>query len=822
MILVSNVTPLQKISSLFCVVCLLAACSSVKDFQLNKPFVFANKVTIKGNISKDEKNRLTNELDNYWDDSLRARKVQQFGFIYKLKNPPVFDSANISRSIAFMNAYLNSQGYYYATFKDSVRLDSVNTKFKIPNKNKSVFNVFNLFPKKEPVVQIRTNVELAIEIGKRITIDSIGFYMFDTLRKPIDSTLQKITLAEANKSLVKKGKPYSKQLISDELDRLVTIYRKNGYYKFTREDIYALADTLNPDLLKLSIDPIEQAKLIVDAAKERNADPTWGFTIMQKRVTDTNKVKQYFVGNLYYYPDVKNIYYNADSLIAKKYIKELVYKSGTMRYDEYKFKFRPLRDHSFLERGSLYNETAYYKTINTLNQIGAWKQVDARPIIREKSDSIDFHFFLLPAAKQSYGIDVEGSRNTGDIGSGNLLGLATNLTYRNRNIWKQAIQSVTQFRLGFEFNIDKSLPNGVEKPFVQTQQLSLSHSYNFPRIIQPFNKWTWLTKNIAKLDNGRTVLSTAGNYTNRIDFYQLRSLNVNFGYDFFKGKTSFQLRIPNIELYKVDTLQGLIQLFKDNPFLRNSFRNGNVLGLSVGSNTLFNGADVSKTHNIRFNVEESGTITNLVTKLGEQVFAYLKLEGEYRYLKKYTKNEFAMRFFIGAALPKSGQTIPVFKQYFVGGPNSMRAWGLRQLGLGSSLASDTTTSGYSDRFGDFNIEYNTEYRFLLTTFAGIKVASALYADIGNIWNIRKVANDADAAFSLKNLGKDVAIGVGTGIRLDFSFFLLRVDFAYKLKDPARLQNGGWANFKNFEWTDTRANGIKIKNYAFQLGIGLPF
>ena len=822
MILGSNATPLQKITSLFIVVCLLAACSSVKDFQLGKPFVFANKVTIKGNIGKDEKKRLTDELNNYWDDSLQARKVQQFGFIYKLKNPPVFDSANIPRSIAFMNAYLNSQGYYYATFKDSVKIDSVKASIKLPHKTKSFFNVFDIFPKKEPVVQLRTNLAMAIDIGKRITIDSIGFYMFDTLRKPIDSTLQKITLADANKSLIKKGNPYSKQLISDELDRLITIYRKNGYYKITREDIYALADTLNPELLKLSIDPIEQAKLIVNAAKERIADPTWSFTMMQKKVTDTSKVKQYYIGNLYYYPDVKNIYYNADTLINKKYITELVYKTGTMRYDEYKFKFRPLKDHSFLQRGSLYNETAYYKTINTLNQISAWKQVDARPIIREKSDSIDFHFFLLPAAKQSYAIDLEGSRNTGDIGSGNLLGLATNLTYRNRNIWKQAIQSVTQFRLGFEFNIDKSLPNIAEKPFVQTQQISLSHSYSFPRIIQPFNKWTWLTNNIAKLDNRRTILSAAGNYTNRIDFYQLRSLNVNFGYDFSKGKTAFQLRVPNIELYKVDTLQGLIQLFNDNPFLRNSFRNGNVIGLGIGSNTLFNGADLSKTHNLRFNIEESGTITNLVTKLGDQVFAYVKLEGEYRYLKKYLKNDFAMRFFIGAALPKSGQTIPVFKQYFVGGPNSMRAWGLRQLGLGSSLASDTTTSGYSDRFGDFNIEYNAEYRFLLTTIAGIKVASALYADVGNIWNIRKTTNDDAATFSLKRLGKDVAIGVGTGIRLDFSFFLLRVDFAYKLKDPARLQNGGWANFNNFEWTDTRANGIKIKNYAFQLGIGLPF
>lgn len=799
MILVSSVNYSKKICYLFCIAYLLSACSSVKDFPANKPFVFSNKITLKGNIGKDEKKRLTTDLDNYWDDSLQARKVQQFGFIYKLKNPPVFDSANIGRSISFMNAYLNSQGYYYANFKDSIRIDSVSEKG-----------------------QKRTNIDFLVDIGKRITIDSIGFAMFDTLHKPVDSTLQNLTLSAANKSFIKKGNPYSKQLISDELDRLMAIYRKNGFYKFGREDIYALIDTVNTNLLKLSLDPIEQAKLINEAAKNRQQDPNWHVTIMQKKVTDTTKVKQYYVGNLYYYPDVKNVYYNADSLIARKNYKELTYRSGKMRFDEYKFKFRPLREHNYLQRGSLYDENAYYKTVNTLNQIGAWKQVDAKPVIRVNSDSIDFHIFLLPAPKQSYGIDVEGSRNTGDIGSGNLLGLATNFTYRNRNVWKQAIQSVTQLRLGFEFNIDKEVANTVPKPFVQTQQLSLSHSYSFPRIIQPFTKWKSLNQVISELDNKRTVLAASGAYTNRVEFYQLRSLNLNFGYDFFKGKTAFQFRFPNVELYKVDTLAGLIQLFKDNPFLRNSFRNGNVVGFSLGTNTLLNGSGLSKTHNIRTYIEESGSLPNLLTKLGDKVFAYVKLELEYRYLKKYTKDEFAMRFFIGAALPKSGQSIPVFKQYFVGGPNSMRAWGLRQLGLGTSIKSDTSTSGYSDRFADFNLEYNAEYRFLLTTIAGIKVGSALYADMGNIWNIRKDISDPNATFSLGRLGKDLAIGVGTGIRLDFSFFLVRVDFAYKLKDPARLGNDGWASFNKFNWTDTRSNGVRIKNYAFQLGIGLPF
>lgn len=813
MIFVSNSISPQKILGLFSIVLLFAACSSVKEFPINKPFVFSNKITLKNNVGKDEKKRLTIELDNYWDDSLKARKVQQFGFIYRLKKPPVYDSSNISRSRGFMNAFLNSQGYYYATFKDSVTIDSFVVKERIGK----------LFSKRVPMLQLRTNIEFLVDVGKRITIDTVSFTMIDTLHKPIDSTLQNITLAQAKYSLLKQGKPYSKQIVSDELDRLAYLYRSNGYYNLNREDIYALADTLNAKLLTLSIDPLAQAQLINDAANARKEDPKWRFTMMLKKISDTLKLKQYYVGNLYYYPDIKNVYYNADTLMARKDFKVSFHKSGVMRFDEDKFRFRPLREHTYLIRGGLYNENAYYKSINKLNQIGSWKQVDAKAVVRPNSDSIDFHFFLLPAPKQSWGIDFEGSRNTGDIGSGNLLGLATNLTYKNRNVWKQAIQSLTQARFGFEFNIDKQVANIAPKPFVQTEQFTLSHSYSFPRIIQPFKNWKWLNDRINRRDNKKTIFSAQGAYTNRIDYYQLRSLNLNFGFDYTKGNVSTQFRFPNIELYKVDTLDGLIQLFKDNPFLRNSFRNGNVVGESLAKNILFSGDDKSNIHNIRLFAEESGLLTNLFTKLGDRIFSYVKLEGEYRYLKKYTKNELALRAFVGAAIPtKTGQTIPVFKQYFVGGPNSMRAWGLRQLGLGSSISADTSTSGYTDRFGDFNLELNAEYRFLLTTIAGVKVGSALFTDIGNVWNIRQDPNNVDATLNYKNFARDIAIGVGTGVRLDFSFFLIRVDFAYKLKDPARVANNGWTNFRDFEWTDTRQNGVKIKNYAFQLGIGLPF
>jgi outer membrane protein assembly factor BamA len=103
-----------------------------------------------------------------------------------------------------------------------------------------------------------------------------------------------------------------------------------------------------------------------------------------------------------------------------------------------------------------------------------------------------------------------------------------------------------------------------------------------------------------------------------------------------------------------------------------------------------------------------------------------------------------------------------------------------------------------------------------------KISSALFTDIGNIWNTHDSNIDPSAGFKLDKLYKDLAIGVGTGIRFDFNYFIIRVDYAMKMKDPTRLYNNGWLDLANLKWSDTKPNGLKVNNYALQFGIGLPF
>ena len=56
----------------------------------------------------------------------------------------------------------------------------------------------------------------------------------------------------------------------------------------------------------------------------------------------------------------------------------------------------------------------------------------------------------------------------------------------------------------------------------------------------------------------------------------------------------------------------------------------------------------------------------------------------------------------------------------------------------------------------------------------MQVNGAVFADAGNIWYLKKTTGrTAEEIFSLRRLGQDLAVGVGTGLRLDFTYFVIR-------------------------------------------------
>ena len=84
--------------------------------------------------------------------------------------------------------------------------------------------------------------------------------------------------------------------------------------------------------------------------------------------------------------------------------------------------------------------------------------------------------------------------------------------------------------------------------------------------------------------------------------------------------------------------------------------------------------------------------------------------------------------------------------------------------------------------------------------------------MGNIWTLHRKEEDPDRSqFSFRSFGESVAANWGTGLRLDLTFLILRLDMGMKLHDPSR----------EVSWIGPR-DWLRRGNYAIHFGVGYPF
>jgi hypothetical protein len=749
-----------------------ASCTAPKKYQKFRPFVYKTNIAIQDDLPVSRKAELKAGLQNQLDDSLKVRTVLAIGiappfFYNRLSRPPVFDTINVDRSKTFMSALLNANGYLNPVITDTFKIDTVRD-------------------------QYRVTVDFFVTPGKVFRLDSIG-YDLET------DELQQLALQNQNKTLLKKGDPYSLQKISGELDRLLGIFRDNGYYKISKEDIFAERDTVVAALIDPTIDLFEQARLL-EELRRRRENPTMTVVIKQRTGRDTTFLNKFRIGKVDVYPDMSIL---DDTTASSK--DSTVVNGISFFYASRQFKLPFVARNIMLRPGDIYKQSNYFKTINTFTNLGAWQQVDIDLFERRDSISLlDARIRLYPAKKQSLNIDFETSRNVSDaLTTGSLFGLGFVVGVRNRNAYRESIQNTTNVRLGVELG----------KSEFQTAQTILSHNVSIPRILKPFR--------FRNVEDPKTLVNINASYTKRRVLYEVRSANASLGYSWTKRNQTFQWFPMNVELTDVIKTDSFLTLEKKVPSLKQSFNSG----LIISTVFIYNKQKITERRSTfyRARVESSGLAFGFIKSLETaNLRRFIKGDLEYKHYIRQPKSEWAFRSFAGYGYVygKTGNepeyNLPFFKAFFAGGPYSMRAWPVRRLGPGSSNIyeekNDTTLA--IDRFGDMQLEGNVEYRFNLATIAGIKLKSALFVDVGNIWG-RTVDSinieDPRAEFKLSRLYQDIAIGAGTSLRFDFDFFLIRLDWAYQLKTPAHsdVQNGWFYNFK-------------LLNGQFQLGIGYPF
>lgn len=780
-----------------------ASCSVVRDYPAGRPFVYNTNIELQGKFSTEERKQITSQLNDQLHDSILVRRIEKLigwekgpRFFYSvLQNPPVYDSLNADKSLQYMQALLHSLGYYRDSITYRADIDTVRS-------------------------QYRTTVGFNVMPGTLFRVDSVAYtFRNDTIMEvaqPTLDTLQQVVEASLGEALIKKGDAFAKPQIAAERDRLTDVFRNNGYLRFSSDELIVLWDTVGLALLRPTLDPLEQLEQL-EALRQRRENPTAALELRLRANADTSHLIRYRVGNVTVYPDL--------SPDTARYTPTTT-RQGDYTLVSYRHLFKPkvVTENLYLNRGDLYSQRNYLKTLNRYNSIGAWRLVTIDQLPRGTTDTVDFVVKLTPAQKYLSEINLEGSQNWGStLTAGNLIGI--NYRLQNRNFARGANQSNTSLRYGVEIATNDTLSH-----FIRTHQFSLGQTITFPRMIP------YMSIPDAWRENLRTTFAFNANWINRINFVDIYSINSSWGYEFNWKNKLLAIRIPNIELAVLNRKAQLDSLIKRNQSYKYIFNDGlvssNILSLTLTSSSK------KVTNYARFNWENSGLLLGLVpsTKIEEQLYRFIKLDADLRKTLALTpRTSLALRLFAGAGHsfpspmartsdPKDSSKyfLPFFKAYYAGGANSMRAWQLRELGPGSTKVSIDATVA-PERFGDMQLEFNTEYRFFITDIRGVLINSALFADIGNIWYLRRHKSFLNGEFQVNRLLKDLAVGVGTGLRIDFGLFLIRLDYAFKAKDPNIAENRWFP-----EWTknpDESRFGSLRKNLGagqFQLGVTYPF
>ncbi len=697
------------------------------------------------------------------------------GWLRKIGEKPVIWDQYLTRTTYLQfKQYLENKGFYHSMVEDTVK-----------------------FKKRHAMVTYY------IEPNEPYYINKINYDIIDT-------SLRKIIVTDTINSLLKRGMLFDKEVLQKERARIENLLKRNGYYKFSKEYSYFEAHPVNGTNrvnLTMKIKKFE----IVDQGQKLNYLPH-------------NKYK---INNIYVYPNYKTGPAVSQKNTSSENPDTVLHNNIYYIYNEDPdIKLSIISNANFILPGQYYNQNNVNKTYNKLSSLGLFKFINisfdelaAQTEEYEREYLLDCNIELTKRKIQSYQFEIVGTNSSGDFGArGNLL-------YNNWNLFGGA--EIFNFKLTGAYEaIQEIAASGLS----HTLELGTEFKVDIPKFLLPVR-----SERFVKRFAPKTSISLSYNYQARPDYIRTIA-NTSFGYN-WRGNENikyyvYPLEINFVQLPIVDTV------FSES--ISGSYMQFSYEDHFVGNNRVgfeYNNQKIGKSKDFVFlkvSIESAGNILHGFSKISKpdrdsasasyKIFnvpysQYLKTDIDFRHYNIINPtNSIVYRIFAGCAYPYGNSTaLPFEKKYFSGGPNSIRAWRTRELGPGSYV--DTSKTKIPNTMADIKLEANIEYRFKLFW----KIEGALFLDMGNIWAINPKDERPNSLFVFKDFYKDIAIGTGFGTRFDFSFFIIRLDFGFKLRDPSFYENKwiiGSDLLSSNAYKDRKENDYRIFN--FQFGIGYPF
>jgi outer membrane protein insertion porin family len=606
------------------------------------------------------------------------------------------------------------------------------------------------------------------EIGKQYTIRNVIY------PSAPDSLSQEIART-APHSLLKKGEPYNLDVIKNERIRIDNHLKQKGFYYFSPDDLLIRADSTVGD---------HQVDM----------------TLIIKKSTSPEAYKIYRINNIIVFADYD---VRVDTSINVTGIPK--FQGFTIIDPENMFKPTIFSRALIFKSGDLYNRKDHDLSLNRLISLGVFKFVKIRFDESDTSQNkLNAYYYLTPTEKKSIRFEVSGLTQSNDANGGQV-----SVSWKNRNLLKGAELLTPTVYLGY---LRQYLGEGQH---TNTTKLGADISLFLPRIIGPIQFQT---------NSGfvpKTKFNLGYEYYEQSQEYTLNSFKASAGYVWKESVTKeHTLEVFRVNLVNPTHIDSLFQLQLDtNIVLARSIEKTFIFGPTYNFN--FN-SQLRPNHNknnfyFNGNIDVSANVIGIVeganvnkTGIQKTIFnvpysQYLRGEIDFRHYLSFSKTTIlANRFTTGIGYAwGNSYTMPFIKEFFAGGANDIRAFRSRSLGPGSYYAGNRDTAFIADQPGDIKIEMNSEIRFKLFSI----VRWAFFVDAGNVWTRNYDSSRVGSQFT-KNWPSQIAVGFGTGIRLDISILLIRLDLGVPLREPWLVSSDKWV--------------FDTKNMVLNFAIGYPF
>jgi outer membrane protein assembly factor BamA len=627
-------------------------------------------------------------------------------------------------------------------------------------------------------------------LHQRYFLDSITISPQDT------AILGKAYSGKNQISFLKTGSPYRFDLVSGERARIDNILKKRGYYYF------------QPDFILIEADSsIGNHKV--------------NLTLKIKPSTSQVNRKIYYIRDVHVLADYGEIMLG-DTVNNKS--REVVFEGIKVNDRTESFKPKIFTQAIGFRRTGRYSSNVQDISLSRLiNLNGNFKFVKNTFNLVPRSDSalLDVYYYLTPLKAKSILLDVNASTK-----SNNFTGTNLSISWLNKNTFGGAESLKITATAGLDFQVGGA---SITLGAINSNKYSIDAVLTIPRFVIPFFK-TNPAKNQAL---PKTNIGIGYEVLNRGGLYDLTSLKATMGYAWKQNNALEHSFTPiSVNLVKANVSEAFTEdIFRsDNPAAFDQILSDRIIMSSNYTVNYTPTASVNSKHQFTFSggVEVAGNLASLLSKIGSQnnvpetlfkipISQYARIDADIRYSYAVTKIlKIANRFVLGYGLPYGNSiSLPFTKQYSAGGNNSIRAFAARSIGPGAYRSTGAIGNVFlGSQTGDIKLELNTELRAKFNKY----INGAFFIDAGNVW----MQKDADAYGPEGVFGSDfykqIAIGTGIGLRLDFSYLVLRFDLATPVRKPYLPEDDRWVlkdfNLKDANW--------RSENLVLNIAVGYPF